>query len=136
MCAGAGWATAALAACGSHRAQAPAPRPPGRVTLTLADHPELAFPGGRVEIAAPGRAHPILLRRTTNGPVLALSLACPHARCTVRPTPGGDGLVCPCHGSRFTADGALLSGPATRDLSRLPTHEADGRLAIDLEAPP
>ncbi len=74
------------------------------------------------------------VRRTAAGPVLVLSLACPHMACTVRPT--GDGLLCPCHGSRFALDGTRLSGPARRPLPRLATREADGHLTIDLEAVP
>lgn len=49
--------------------------------------------------------------------VEALDLTCPHLGCTVAATPRG--FTCPCHGSRFGSDGALLEGPATRPLRRL-----------------
>ena len=47
----------------------------------------------------------------------ALSLVCPHLGCTVNDTP--EGLVCPCHGSRFDAQGAVLRAPAREPLRLL-----------------
>lgn len=47
----------------------------------------------------------------------ALSLVCPHLGCTVNET--RDGFECPCHGSRFFADGSLRNGPASRSLTSL-----------------
>ena len=60
--------------------------------------------------------------------ILAIDLKCPHLGCTVAATPGG--FVCPCHGSRFKADGALLAGPATTGLAHLEVTERDGALSI------
>ncbi|MFI5119028.1 MAG: ubiquinol-cytochrome c reductase iron-sulfur subunit [Thermoanaerobaculia bacterium] len=47
----------------------------------------------------------------------ALSLVCTHLGCRVRPASSG-GFACPCHGSRFTADGSRAAGPARASLSR------------------
>ena len=47
----------------------------------------------------------------------ALSLICTHLGCTVTVTE--DALSCPCHGSRFDRQGRVLSGPATRSLTRM-----------------
>lgn len=47
----------------------------------------------------------------------ALDLTCTHLGCTVTVTPTE--LVCPCHGSRFDRQGAVLQGPAERPLRRL-----------------
>lgn len=47
---------------------------------------------------------------------VAISLICTHLGCTVSVTP--DGMVCPCHGSRFDSLGNLLTGPAERSLDR------------------
>lgn len=55
--------------------------------------------------------------------IAALSLVCTHLGCTVSVTP--DGMVCPCHGSRFDRQGVVLTGPAQRPLPRLQT-ELDG----------
>jgi nitrite reductase/ring-hydroxylating ferredoxin subunit len=59
---------------------------------------------------------PALLIHTEAG-YFALSLACPHLGCTVAETSGE--LVCPCHGSRFDANGAVLRGPARQALRTL-----------------
>jgi Rieske Fe-S protein len=47
----------------------------------------------------------------------ALSIACTHLGCRVRPASSG-GFACPCHGSRFAADGSRTAGPAGAPLSR------------------
>lgn len=60
--------------------------------------------GDRVFAAIPGTSE-------------ALSLRCTHQGCTVQMQADG-GFVCPCHGSRFDAEGRVLSPPARRDLAR------------------
>ena len=47
----------------------------------------------------------------------ALSLVCPHLGCTVNVN--DEGFACPCHGSRFLADGSLRNGPASHPLASL-----------------
>ncbi len=47
--------------------------------------------------------------------VVALDAKCNHAGCAVNWE--GSELICPCHDSKFAADGALVSGPATEGLS-------------------
>ena len=42
---------------------------------------------------------------------------CPHLGCELAWNPDGNSWDCPCHGSRFDADGHLLSGPAQRDIN-------------------
>lgn len=41
---------------------------------------------------------------------------CPHLGCQLEWNPDERSYDCPCHGSRFRFDGALLSGPAKEDL--------------------
>lgn len=52
--------------------------------------------------------------------LLALDQTCTHLDCLL--VWGGQAreFICPCHGSRFAADGALLAGPAPRDMDRFP----------------
>ena len=47
----------------------------------------------------------------------ALCLTCPHQGCTVQVQNNGS-YRCPCHGAEFTAQGEVVKGPATRNLSR------------------
>jgi Rieske Fe-S protein len=49
--------------------------------------------------------------------VIAVSRQCTHQACTVAlPGTSGGAMVCPCHGSRFTVQGAVLQGPAPAPL--------------------
>ncbi|MGZ6989160.1 MAG: QcrA and Rieske domain-containing protein [Thermoanaerobaculia bacterium] len=48
----------------------------------------------------------------------AFSLTCSHLGCPVERVSSG-GFACPCHGSRFAADGSLIAGPAQAPLSRV-----------------
>ncbi len=69
-----------------------------------------ALPPGEAFIP-PGR--PVALFRK-DGRVYAISTVCTHLGCIVKPAP--DGFDCPCHGSKFAPDGAVLRGPAPKGL--------------------
>lgn len=59
----------------------------------------------------------------------ALSLVCTHLGCTVEETEGG--FKCPCHGSRFDAQGNLQRGPARQGLHALRVETTpEGRVLI------
>ena len=45
---------------------------------------------------------------------------CPHAACTLAYVADDREVECPCHGSRFATDGALLGGPAQVGLTKYP----------------
>lgn len=47
---------------------------------------------------------------------IALSTRCTHSGCEVQPNKVS--LVCPCHGSEFSTDGAVMNPPAERDLKQ------------------
>jgi len=59
-----------------------------------------------------------------------LSAICPHEGCEVSWDQGANRFSCPCHASYFTADGARISGPATRGLDPLPMRVQDGKLQV------
>jgi Rieske Fe-S protein len=70
----------------------------------------------RLSIGEGFAAGGLFLTGTPSAPK-ALSLECTHLGCRVAPRPAG-GFACPCHGSRFDADGRVTSGPARRPLAR------------------
>ena len=64
----------------------------------------------------------------------AMSGICPHLGCTVNAIPGKLPFLCPCHGSHFDNNGAVVSGPSPRGLTwHSVTLSKDGRLVIDMD---
>jgi cytochrome b6-f complex iron-sulfur subunit len=62
----------------------------------------------------------------------AYNLVCTHAGCTVNSLNRDRQLDCPCHGSRFAADGAVVMGPARQPLRGIQLKLEDGMLvAVD-----
>ncbi|MFN2451033.1 MAG: FAD-dependent oxidoreductase [Candidatus Dormibacteria bacterium] len=61
------------------------------------------------------------------GRVHALSATCTHLGCQVAFNAAERSWDCPCHGSRFDVDGAILEGPATRPLEPRPLSGGGGR---------
>jgi glycine/D-amino acid oxidase-like deaminating enzyme/nitrite reductase/ring-hydroxylating ferredoxin subunit len=56
--------------------------------------------------------------RDAAGGLHAVSMRCTHLGCLVRFNGAERSWDCPCHGSRFDVDGAVLEGPAVRPLER------------------
>ena len=56
--------------------------------------------------------------RDEDGVLHAVSVRCTHLGCLVRFNGAEKSWDCPCHGSRFDVDGAVLEGPATAPLER------------------
>lgn len=57
--------------------------------------------------------------KDNQGNVYRCSALCPHLGCVVAWNGWEKTWDCPCHGSRFTATGKVLNGPATQDLPSL-----------------
>ena len=113
---------------------------PGRVTLTAA----LTFAKENTNVAlqlldrglhkspadshdlAPGQGcvvqrgrQRIALHRDADGELHARSAICTHLGCVVRWNPVESTWDCPCHGSRFSADGTVTNGPARENLAAI-----------------
>ena len=54
--------------------------------------------------------------RDDSGELRVVSARCTHLGCIVGWNPADRAWECPCHGSRFAADGTVVQGPATEDL--------------------
>ncbi|RZT84719.1 Rieske Fe-S protein [Pseudonocardia sediminis] len=59
----------------------------------------------------------VVVTQPAAGRFQGLSTVCPHQGCQVNAIRDG-AVICPCHGSRFGLDGAVLEGPATTPLAR------------------
>jgi nitrite reductase/ring-hydroxylating ferredoxin subunit len=89
----------------------------------------VALPESLAEGAAyvpPGRS--VALFRDREG-VYAISMVCTHLGCIVKPS--ATGFDCPCHGSRFAADGTVLRGPAPKALPWLGVTVAANGVTVD-----
>jgi Rieske Fe-S protein len=60
----------------------------------------------------------VALYRDEHGFLHALSSICTHEECEVEWNKQEKSWDCPCHGSRFTADGHVINGPAVEPLPR------------------
>jgi glycine/D-amino acid oxidase-like deaminating enzyme/nitrite reductase/ring-hydroxylating ferredoxin subunit len=69
----------------------------------------------------------VALHKDEKGKIYALDPVCPHAKCIVGWNSTEKSWDCPCHGSRFSYNGALLTGPATKGLTPMiwEDHEGD-----------
>jgi len=81
--------------------------------------------GDSVEDVKPGEGRIISLggeklavSRDEHGAVHTLSPICTHLACDVSWNGAERSWDCPCHGSRFAPDGAVLNGPATKPLEQ------------------
>lgn len=101
----------------------PAAPPAGEnaALASVADIPEgggVVFPDAKVVITRP-----------SGDDVRVLSAVCTHAGCLVASV-DAEGIHCPCHGSLFALDGAVVNGPAGAPLASVPAQVADGRIII------
>jgi nucleotide-binding universal stress UspA family protein/nitrite reductase/ring-hydroxylating ferredoxin subunit len=81
--------------------------------------------GRSVDDLAPGHGGLVLANgkrlavyKAEDGSFIALSPRCQHMGCTVDWNDGDRTWDCPCHGSRYRADGTVFHGPAKKDLDR------------------
>ena len=58
----------------------------------------------------------VMVIRNSDTQVIALSAICTHAGCSMDYNASQHMLDCPCHGSQFSTDGAVVQGPARRAL--------------------
>jgi cytochrome b6-f complex iron-sulfur subunit len=99
------------------------PTPPQVFVL---DEPS-AYPLNSTTPVADGRA---FIKHDERG-LYAINAMCTHLGCLVKPAPAG--FACPCHGSQFTAAGAVMNGPATLPLNYAALSiDAEGKVVVDL----
>jgi glycine/D-amino acid oxidase-like deaminating enzyme/nitrite reductase/ring-hydroxylating ferredoxin subunit len=77
------------------------------------------IPAGEGRIVRSGTDRTGVYRDPAGG-LHAVSVRCTHLGCLLRFNGAERSWDCPCHGSRFDVDGAVLEGPAVRPLDRRP----------------
>ena len=108
----------AISGCGDGVVTGPFADPPaGPVSIVVADFPALATVGTLVKVPQ----QPIAVKRTGASTFDAFSMICTHAGCQTSVTNAGQQFDCPCHGSRFDANGAVVRGPAGSPLPKFVT---------------
>lgn len=63
--------------------------------------------------------HTIALYKDKNGGLHAVNPVCTHMKCSVAWNAAEQTWDCPCHGARYSTDGATVTGPADRDLEKI-----------------
>jgi glycine/D-amino acid oxidase-like deaminating enzyme/nitrite reductase/ring-hydroxylating ferredoxin subunit len=63
----------------------------------------------------------LAVSRDRHGRLFQVSAVCPHMKCLVRWNAIEQTWDCPCHGSRFTPSGKVITGPAVSDLQDIPS---------------
>ena len=99
------------------------------VSIKVSSLPDLATTGQLVKI--PAEVGLIAVKRTGPSTFLAVSTVCTHQGCEVDVV--GTILECPCHLSRYDADGHVTRQPVDTDGSatNLPTYSATYNAATD-----
>lgn len=89
----------------------------GNAVLTFASYPSLQNPGGAAVVSIGQQTVSVVRVDATT--VAAVSPICTHAGCTLSAYSQGE-YSCPCHGSTFSAQGAVQGGPARSNLQTFP----------------
>lgn len=103
-----------------------------KITIPQSEAVALAAPNGVMLVRAPNFPIPIVLRRLEGKGLIALSTVCTHKGCEVRLLP--DAYECPCHGSAYAQDGAVIEGPATQPLQRFAVTENSEAIIIQVKS--
>jgi cytochrome b6-f complex iron-sulfur subunit len=73
----------------------------------------------------------VYIVRTPEG-FYAVSAVCTHLGCVTQWKSDADMIACPCHGSKFKADGTKIEGPAPRPLPHFAiSMTTEGELLVD-----
>ncbi|MCW3090938.1 MAG: FAD-dependent oxidoreductase [Ferruginibacter sp.] len=63
--------------------------------------------------------HVMGVYKDEHGGLHAVNSTCPHVKCTVAWNASEQSWDCPCHGSRFSYEGIMLTAPAVKDLQKI-----------------
>lgn len=99
----------------------------GSASVAIDSASALSAIGGAAQVRS--SAGVFLVAHTGQDTFTALSSTCTHETCEIIGFESNL-FVCPCHGARFSTNGQVVTGPATRPLTRLTAQFANGVLTI------
>ena len=102
------------------------------IKIPKTEAPALALSNGVMMVRAKNLPMPIVVRNLPNRGLIALSTICTHKGCEVRVLP--DAFQCPCHGSEYRVDGAVVEGPASQPLQRFAVEETSEAIIIRIKS--
>ena len=111
--AGVGLAAAALAACSGGSETKGSGSATGQSTTASA--PVVLTTTADVPVGSGVVIDKVVVTQPTAGDFKGFSAVCTHAGCLVKEVVDGT-INCPCHGSKYSLDGAVVHGPATKPL--------------------
>lgn len=76
-------------------------------------------------------AKPILIfRNPDTNTIAAVNPTCTHQGCTVEFKADAKNLACPCHGSKFSLDGEVVEGPASKPLDQFEAKQENNLVLV------
>ena len=110
----------------------------GIFKMNLNNFPVLRSTFGSVRLRVTGMPvtfPQIVVTRVAGDQFFAVTSRCTHQGCTIGIySTSINAIECPCHGSRFGADGSVVNGPAVTPLTQYP-NQYDGRDLLSIEIP-
>ena len=97
------------------------------ITVNLDIATGLATPGGWALVSSAD----VLIVNLGNNNFSALTAICTHRSCNNSWSFSDNVFRCSCHGSRFTATGAVVNGPANQPLRSFPTELINNTLLVN-----
>jgi len=91
--------------------------------------PEEELPAGGAKFFEYAGSTAVMVRKQ-GGDLVALSAVCTHLGCIVQWEKEKQDFLCPCHGGRFTPEGAVISGPPPKPLAKIPFVVANGVITV------
>ena len=107
-----------------------------QIDLTLEANAALNDVSGALKFDVEGYSKPIIVIRSTETEVIALSSVCTHNACEVELPNANNEIVCNCHGSKFDLEGNVLQSPpgitSQSPLEEIPATLDGNRIILDV----
>ena len=105
----------------------------GALEITISEVEELQTVGGSKllkDVKVGDQETSLVVVRKAENEYVVFSAICPHKKCNVRYREAKNDFKCPCHGSRFSIEGKVQNGPATKNMTRFKTSFSNGTLSV------